>query len=449
MSITEVTEATIGRTLHPYQKLAIDWILSHKSCGIFADMGLGKTSIVLHALKDLPQPALLIGPIRVIEGVWAPESKLWPDTKGLTFSLLRGAPKARKAALLAPAQVYMVNPEFVGEVLDSEPSKFKTLIIDESSLYKNASTLRFKTLKKHIKQFERVIILTGTPTPNSLMDIWSQIYFLDQGERLGKNQFAFRSKYFEQKDFLGYVFEPRQGALEDVTRKVSDTVLRIDATDHLPPRTVLHNKVMLELTSPIKKIYDEVKREAFSKIKDDSAISAVNAVAALMKLRQIASGFVYNDEGKTEHLHSVKIEALKEIIEETGSPILVLYNFNHELEGIKQAFETAVIFDSDKIEDWNAGKIPLMLLHPASGGHGINLQYGGHTIVVYSSSFSYGQMSQALARVDRQGQTKTVVFHYLMVKDSVDELIFETILNKSYNQTSILKRIKDYASNSH
>lgn len=436
------------RSLHAYQKTAIEWILSRKSSGVFADMGLGKTAITLHAIKDLPGPVLLVGPIRVIEGVWEAEAGVWDETKGITFNLLRGAPKARSEALLRPSQVYLVNPELLEEVLTNPKApKFKTLIVDESSMYKNAATKRFKTLKKYIKDFERVVILTGTPTPNSLMDIWPQIFLLDQGERLCKNQFAFKSKYFEQKDYMGFVFEPRLGAMEAVTNKISDLVMRIDAKDHLPPRTVLQNQILIDLPGPVRKVYESMKREAFSKINDESNISAVNAVAALMKLRQVASGFVYNDEGKVEHLHSEKINALQEVIEETGSPVIVLYNFNHELEGLKKAFKHGVVFDSPHIEAWNEGKIPLMFLHPASGGHGVNLQYGGHTMVIFSSSFSYEQMSQAMARIDRQGQADTVIFHSLIVRDSVDELIFETLSNKGHNQDSILKRIKEYASN--
>ena len=435
-------------SLHDYQKNARKFILDRPCSGIFADMGLGKTALTLHAIKDLPQPVLLIGPIRVVEGVWRAEALIWGETKGLTFSLIRGAPKARSEALSRPAQVYLSNPETLGSMFaDPKCPAFKTLIVDESSMYKNSTTKRFKTLKAALPKFERVVILTGTPTPNGLMDLWSQIYLLDRGARLGKNAFAYKAKYFEQKDYMGFVFEPRLGAEERVTELISDIVMRIDAKDHLPPRTVIHNKVMLDLPPNVRKIYEDMKRTAFAKINADSDISAVNAVAALMKLRQVANGFVYNDAGEVDHLHSEKIDALKEVIEETGSPIIVLYNFNHELEGLKKAFKNAVVFDASKIEDWNAGKIPLMFLHPGSSGHGVNLQYGGHTMVAFSASFSQEQMSQAMARIDRQGQAHPVFFHYLMVRDSVDELIFETLQNKSHNQTSILKRIKEYASN--
>lgn len=410
-------------------------------------MGVGKTALTLHAMLQLPKPILLLGPIRVVEGVWAAEAALWPETQALTFSLVRGAPKARSVALSAPADVYPTNPEMVPSVFeDKNCPKFKTLVVDESSMYKNASTSRFKTLKKLLPLFDRVVILTGTPSPNGLMDLWGQIYLLDQGERLGKNQYSFKAKYFEQKDYMGFVYEPRLGAMEAVTDKFTDLVMRIDAKDYLPPRSVVHNKVMLDLPPSARKIYESMKKDAFAKITEDTGVSAVNAVAALMKLRQVASGFIYNDDGEVEQLHSEKIDALQEIVEETGSPIIVLYNFNHELEGLKKAFKKAVVFDASKIKDWNEGKIPLMFLHPGSSGHGVNLQHGGHTMVIYSSSFSQEQMSQAMARIDRQGQTDVVVFHYLMVRDSVDELIFETLSDKSHNQNSILKRIKEYAS---
>lgn len=428
--------------LHPYQVDGVAFLQANPCGALFIDMGLGKTIITLAAIADDPGPTLLVGPIRVIETVWAQEAKKWPATRHITFSLVRGSPAARRKALEASADVYLVNPELLPEALEAR--SYKRLIIDESSMFKNPSTKRFKLLRKNLDKFERRIILTGTPTPNSLMDIWSQIFILDQGERLETAFGRFKNRYFFQVDYMGFKFEPHAGAVDRVTELISDLVFRVDAKGILAERPVIRNPVEFYLPKDAQKLYDAMEKHALVELTETS-ISAANAAAALMKLRQVASGFVYDDERGTVDVHSEKIEAVAEILDQTSSPLIVVYNFQHELAALREAYPQGVTLDNWNQDDWDAGKIPLLFLHPASGGHGLNLQYGSHNMVIFSASFSYEQMAQTMARIDRQGQEFPVVFHFLVAKDTVDELLMSVLKAKATNQTTVLDLIKDYA----
>lgn len=439
----------MNRTLRPYQERAVSFLSSKPHSGLFMDMGLGKTPSTLHALLDLPEedrPILLVGPIRVIESVWAAEAALWPKTQGMTFSLVRGTPKDRAAALRARADVYLVNPESLESVLnDPESQKLRTLVVDESTLFKNPSAKRFKALRKRLKQFSRRHILTGTPAPNSLLDLWAQVFLLDMGIRLGTSFFHFRERFFRQADYMGYSWTPREGAAEEIARHISDIILRIEAKGNLPPREVIHNRVEVHLPPAVRKQYKSMEKEALAELLSGDTITAVNAAATLMKLRQLASGFLYDDEGKAWELHQEKIRATQEVLEGTGSPVILVYQFQHELTMLKRAFPQGREYDPSLEEKWNAGKVPLFFLHPQTGGHGLNLQYGGHTMVIYSGSFSSEYMNQVMARIDRQGQEYPVVFHYLVAKDTVDELVLEVLQSKTTSQFKLMELIKAYA----
>jgi SNF2 family DNA or RNA helicase len=433
------------RLPRPYQAEAIKFLLATPCAGLFADMGLGKTGAVLLSLIQMKErPVLIVGPIRVIETVWEPESRKWEETTGLTFSLVRGSKPDRVKALETPADIYLVNPELLEEVLLAKDWTGGVLVIDESSMFKNPSTKRFKTLRKHLTKFARRIILTGTPTPNSLMDIWSQVFILDRGQRLETAFYRFKMRYFRQADYMGYKFEPVEGATERVTETVSDIILRIEAKGNLPARETLDNLVEFELPPAARRTYREMERHALVTLNDEN-VSAANAAAALMKLRQIANGFVYNDLGETEAIHDEKILATQEIVDATSSPVIVVYNFQHELAALRKAFPFGVTLDDWNQDDWDAGKIPLLFLHPASGGHGLNLQYGCHTMIIFSGSFSYEQMAQTKARIDRQGQEFPVVFHFLEARDTVDELVRSVLEAKATTQATVLSLVKEYA----
>lgn len=434
-----------ARILRPYQAQAVDFLKRVPTAALFIDMGLGKTAATLHAILSFPRPILLVGPIRVIETVWEGEAQKWPATKDLKFSLVRGSPAARRRALEADADIYLVNPELLEEALLAR--SYEALVIDESSLFKNPSTKRFKTLRKHLPKFARRVLLTGTPSPNSLMDLWSQIFILDRGERLETAFYRFKSRYFEQVDYQGFKFEPRAGSKEIITSLISDIVFRVEAKGNLPEREVIPNPIEVHLPPDARKLYDKMARDAFMRLCEKTSITAANAAAAMMKLRQIASGFVYNDDQDTVAVHREKVEALRSVIEETGSPVIVVYHFQHELKALRKAFPSGIgLNDPEWTQDkWDAGKIPLLFLHPASGGHGLNLQYGSHTMAIFSPSFSFEQMAQTMARIDRQGQENPVVFHLIKAADTVDELIYEVLDQKEATQSKVLQMVKDYA----
>jgi SNF2 family DNA or RNA helicase len=428
--------------LRPYQIEAVEFIRSHKQGGLFIDMGLGKTASTLHAALNLPKPILLVGPIRVIETVWEREAAKWMETRGLSFSVVRGSPKDRLQALARPADVYMTNRELLPEVLAH--TSWQTLIIDESTLFKNPSTKGFKILRKSLAKIPHRYILTGTPTPNSLMDLWSQIFILDLGQRLGRSFSQFKQRFFRQVDYQGYKFEPLPGAEEKITELISDIIFRVEAKGNLADREVIFNEIEIILPPKARKAYRDLEVQAMTVLADEN-ITAVSAAAALMKLRQVASGFVYDDNGQTIHVHNEKIEATLSVIDQTGSPVIIVYNFIHELAALKKAIPQGVEFSSSLQYQWDLGELPVIFLHPQSGGHGLNLQYGGHTMVIFSGSFSYEQMSQTKARIDRQGQKDIVIFHSLIAKDTVDEMIAEVLVSKEQTQTRVLDRIKEYA----
>ena len=433
------------RKLRPYQVKAIDFVKSREQAGLFVDMGLGKTASMLHAALSLPKPILLVGPIRVIETVWEQETEEWPNLDGkFKFSLVRGTPKQRAKALEAEADIYLVNPEMLHEAIDQK--EWKTLIIDESSMFKNPSTQRFKRLRKHLKKIPRRYILTGTPAPNGLLNLWSQIFILDLGERLTTSYYRFRQRFFHQTDWQGYVWEPLPGARERVLELISDLILTIEAEGNLPPREAIHNRVYVNLPPKARSAYDAMEAVCLSVLENEETVTAATAAAATMKLRQMASGFVYNDEAETEHLHDEKVKALHEILDGSSSPVIVVYQFQHELAALQAAFpEGRTIKEKGVVEDWNRGEVPILFLHPQSGGHGLNLQHGGHTMAIFSGTYSAEQMSQTKARIDRQGQKFPVIFHYLLARNTIDEVILSVLEGKVKAERDVINLIKEYA----
>lgn len=432
------------RELHDYQERALDFAVSRPNAGMFVDMGLGKTAITLHLLLESEKPALIVGPIRVIESVWRQEAQIWPGTQKIRFSLLRGNPNQRALAAKEEADVYLANPELLEEALLARDD-YKTLIIDESTLFKDPSSTRFKVLRKHLARFKRRVILTGTPTPNGLLDLWAQVFILDRGERLGSSFSKFKQTYFYQTDYLGYKFAPHEWAVEAITSKVSDIVFRMSAREAFAPRRVVKNIIRFTLPTAARGIYRDLEKDAIARLTKEDVVSATSAATVMMKLRQVASGWVYDEDGQTHPIHAEKVKIVQEILDQATSPVILLYQFRHELAALQKVFPQGKVFDSDLVEPWNAGEVPLLFLHPQSGGHGINLQYGGHTMIVFSASFSLEQMSQAMARIDRQGQAAPVIFHHLVADGTVDELLLEVLDQKAEGQAEVLKLILEYA----
>lgn len=453
------------RQLRPYQDRGVDFLLDTPKAALWVDMGLGKTAIILHALLDLLRSGevkgkvLLIAPLRVVETVWEQEAQEWVPTRGLRFSVLRGTPKQRKEAASREADIYMCNPELLEEALKAR-SDYEVLVIDESTLFKNPSTKRFKMLRKHLRRFSRVIEATGTPTPNGLEDLWSQIFLLDQGDRLFSSVTRFRNHYFYQTDYLGYKRAPHDWAKEDILSRVSDLIFRIprDSEEmNLGLKEPLENLVRIPLPDRARKLYDQMEKRALMSLRGVD-ISAPMAATKFAKLRQIAGGFVYDEEGKPLPIHKEKLKATREIVEGTGSPVIVVYQFQEELRLLREEFPEGVVFGrpggkwtkpgglAAKHRDaWNRGEIPILFLHPQSGGHGLNLQFGGHVMVIYSGSFSLEQMDQVRKRIDRPGQKEVVVYHWLLIEDSVDFLLLDVIQTRSGDQSQVLSLIKEYA----
>lgn len=435
------------KKLRPYQEEGVAFLQENKAAGLFMDMGLGKTTTVLHALADLPGPTLLVGPLRVVESVWHREAADWEATRNLKCILVRGSPKYRQEARRTKADIYLVNPEILEECLsDPPPGGFRNLVIDESTMFKNPSTKRFKVLRRHLKDFERRMILTGLPTPNSIMDLWSQIFVLDRGERLDTSFMRFKSKYFYTTDYQGYKFEPFDWATEDILSNTRDILYRISGKDVLPPREVLLNKIYTPLPAAAQKQYDKMAEEAFLEIAEEETLTAGTAATKLVKLRQLAGGFIYNDQEGITKLHSAKLDALQEIIDSlNGEPVIIVYQFNHERDELMKRYPDAPKYSEEVQDAWDAGEIPIMFLHPQSGGHGINLQKGGCKMVVYSGTFSYEQMHQTMGRIDRSGQKNPVTFHLLVAPDTVDEMLLKVIEGKEKTQKAVLAMIKEYA----
>lgn len=442
------------KELHPYQDRGVQFMVDNPASALFVGMGLGKTGIVLNALLEIPGPTLLVGPIRVIETVWRKEAKQWPGpaVRDFRFSLLRGKPMDRRDALLKPADVYMVNPELLPEVLDALAEKKRgaipNLIIDESTMFKDPSSRRFKTLRKRLRLFERKTIMTGTPAPNSLLDMWAQTFILDQGERLGKSFTKFKSTYFYTTDWLGYEWAEHDWARDEITKKISDLVYEVTyeeaAIDRFEPNIHI---VGVDLPAEARAFYRQMEKLAFAEIDEKTVITASTAAVVTLKLRQIAAGFIYDDDREIVEVHREKIKATKRLLREFDSPTIIVYQFTHELEALKRAIPQGVVFDSDKEDDWNRGKIPVLFLHPQSGGHGLNLQFGGHHMIIYSASYSLEQMSQVVKRIDRQGQKVPPEVHYLVARNTIDEVIVEVLQTKEDNQREMLHRLREYILN--
>lgn len=461
-----MTTRTVNQ-LRPYQAKAIEHMLSHPQGGLFLDMGLGKTASALTAIQEFKRfgvgATLVVGPIRVIETVWRQEAAVWEHTKDLSFSMIRGNATQRTEALRAKADIYLINPEHLVWLFDTigeeQPFPFEVLMIDESSMFKDIGTKRFKALRHQVKKFQRRYILTGTPTPNKLLELWPQLFLIDEGQRLGTSFTRFKARYFAPVDRWGYKVEPREGARERVYESIADIVLRMDAKDYLDLPEVIFNRVETPLDKDTMRIYREVEDQAFSSLDSMTRITAMNVMGSLIKARQVANGVVYTEFGdgkseavtKTKVLHKEKLNAAREIVDETGSPVIIVYNFKHELALLQEEFKdmnpVTLVDEKDAskvVADWNAGKIQVLFLHPQSGGHGLNLQEGGHTMIWFGLTFSYEQYAQTIARINRQGQTKPVVVHTLIAPGTVDVLLEKVLESKKAEQDDLFAYLKNY-----
>lgn len=443
---------------HGYQIRCAKHCLRHKRSALFLDMGLGKTVIVLTVISNLIQrglisSALIIAPLRVVYNVWPTEIEKWDHLSELKLQIIHG--KNKEAQLRSQSDVYVTNYESIPWLFDyvTQNETFQCLIdmivFDESTAIKSSTTQRFKKLRLMMKRFDRRIILSGTPAPNSLLDLWSQYFLLDDGARLGSSKYWFQNAYFFQTDYQGYEWSPLPFASEDISKKVSDITIRLKAEDYLDMPKLIHNEIRWNMKPKIWKKYREFERNFLFDL-DNEVVTAQNAAAKSTKLRQYVSGFVYDEEGKPIDVHSDKTDALVEIAEgNAGENMLVAIQFRYEYEIIKRKFPDApVIYGGMSqsttralIKKWNEGSIPMLVVHPASIAHGINLQAGGRFLVWYGIPWSSEHYQQLLGRLYRQGQTKPVINSFIIAKDSIEERVVETLKTKGETEKSFLKKL--------
>ena len=440
---------------HGYQKKATERILQQKRVGLFLDMGLGKTVITLTAIKELIEDfaiwkALVIAPKRVAEDTWSREHEKWDHLSGLRISKVLGTPAQRMKALKAEADIYVIGRDNVKWLVElmGKSWPFDRVVIDELSSFKNPSAQRFKALRKVIPASDRVVGLTGTPSPNGLMDLWAEIYLLDRGERLGTTISEYREKYFRagaRNGYIVYKWEPYSYSQKEIERKISDICMSMSAEDYLELPERIDNEIKIRLSEKEMKQYNQMERDQLLRI-DDEAVVALNAAAVMNKLLQMANGSVYADGGDVVRIHEKKLDALEEIIDTTGEPVLVFYSFRHDLEAIKKRIPDArELESSEDIARWNQGEIPVLLCHPASVGYGLNLQDGGHVIVWYGLTWSLELYQQANARLFRQGQQKAVIIHHLIAEGTVDEQVMRALQHKDTSQSALLAALKERA----
>lgn len=444
--------------LHNYQLATVEHIKANTHCGAFLDMGLGKTVSTLTAFNSLAfeeleiSRALVIAPKRVAESVWSAEIHKWAHLRHLKISKIIGNEKQRRKALAEKADIYTIgrdNVAWLCGLYGGSMLPFDMLIIDELSGFKNPSSVRFKALRAVQPSFKRVVGLTGTPAPNGLIDLWSQIYLLDRGQRLGKFISHYREDYFHSAIKNGpitYKYGLDKGAEEKIYNKISDICISMKASDYLELPGRIENIIEIKFTPELQKKYDDFEREKVLEMFSDQDITAVNAAALSNKLLQFANGAIYDEAKKFHVVHDLKIEAIKEIIEDAnGKSVLVAWSYRHDMErllvALKQYQPRELKTDND-INDWNEGKIQVMLMHPASGGHGLNLQSGGHIIVWFGQTWSLELEQQFNARLDRQGQKNVVVINRLVATNTIDEDVIAAIQGKADNQDKLMDAVK-------
>lgn len=435
-----------------YQQFATDFILNQSICCLMLDMGLGKTVITLTALWQLAldsfdvSKVLVIAPKRVAEDTWPKELAKWEHLTGLTSSLVLGSAAEREAALQRKAFLYIINRENVAWLAKNHYWDFDMVVIDELSSFKSNKAERFKAMKKVRPMVTRIVGLTGTPAPNTLLDLWPQMYLMDMGQRLGRFIGGFRDRFFlpdKRNREIIYSYKPREGAEDAIYALISDICISMKAADYLDMPERIDNRIEVSMSPKERKLYDDFQKDMVLSIGDEE-LDATNAAALSNKLLQMANGAVYGEDKKVIPIHDRKLDALEDLVEAAnGKPLLVAYWYKHDLQRIKDRFKNARCIDTAKdIDDWNAGKIPLALIHPASAGHGLNLQDGGCTIVWFGLTWSLELYQQLNARLWRQGQKHTVVIHHIVTKGTHDEDVMRALENKDTRQSALIEAVR-------
>lgn len=434
----------LGRSnLHDYQLEAIRFAANTPKCALWLGLGAGKTASSLTYARDMldaleVEKVLIVGPLKVSNTVWHVEIAKWAHLTGTTYSICTGSKQDRLNGLARDVELYIINRENIPWLVDHYGKKwpFDCVIIDEASSFKNNSSQRWKALKKVSPLINRMVQLTGTPAPNGLLDLWSQMYLLDGGAALGRNMTAYKNRWFES-DFMGYSYTLRPGAEDQIYKAIEHLVYRCEEQKHseridmeryvtLPPK--LYNQ------------YKDLEKEFLIELQDQT-VTAVSAAALSNKLLQFVNGNIYNEDGETINIHKHKIDVLKEIREETDEPLLVAYNYKSDLKDLMKAFPEgeALGKTEEQVERWNNKEISMLFVHPASAGHGLNLQRGSSVLVWYGLTWSLELYLQLVGRLDRQGQTKTVKNIRIVCSDTIEERVIMRLLDKNETQTNLLE----------
>ena len=444
---------------HDYQKYAIDYIETHPIAAVLLDMGLGKTVISLTAIEDLlfdsfeVHRVLVVAPLRVARDTWPAEIKKWSHLKDLTYSVAVGNVKERRVALTSSADITIINRENLEWLIEDSgfPFDFDMVILDELSSFKNHRSKRFRSMMKVRPKVKRIVGLTGTPSSNGLMDLWAEFRLLDMGQRLGRFITQYRTNYFmpdKRNGEIIYSYKPLPGAENTIYREISDITISMKSTDHLKMPKLISSEYEVRLSDEEQKRYDSLKKNLVLQLPAGD-ITAANAASLSGKLCQMANGAVYSNTGDIVHIHDRKLDALEDLIEAAnGKPVLVAYWFKHDLARISERLHKlhipfSCLDTSDSIRRWNNSELPVALVHPASAGHGLNLQSGGSTLIWFGLTWSLEFYQQTNARLWRQGQTAgTVVIEHIITKGTIDERIMKALSQKNSTQAALINAVK-------
>ncbi|MFR1708830.1 MAG: SNF2-related protein [Clostridium sp.] len=438
---------------HKYQTYATNFILKHPIAAVFLEMGLGKSVITLTAIFDLCLDSfeigkvLVIAPLRVARDTWPAEINKWEHLKGLEFSVAIGTEQERLAALRKPASVYLINRENVDWLVNKSgiPFDYEMVVIDELSSFKSYGAKRFKSLLKVRPRAKRIVGLTGTPSSNGLMDLWAEFRILDMGKRLGRYITHYRNSFFtpdKRNQQIVFSYKPLPGAEDAIYRLISDITISMKSVDFLKMPECVINEVPVYLNDKEQSVYDHFREEMVLEFADEE-IDAMNAAVLSGKLLQMANGAIYDDDKNSHIIHDRKLDALEDLIEgANGKPVLIAYWYNHDLERIKTRFNVREIKTSKDIKDWNNGDISVAVIHPASAGHGLNLQSGGSTLIWFGLTWSLELYQQTNARLWRQGQNETVIIHHIITKGTIDEDVMRALKRKEKTQSDLINAVK-------
>lgn len=445
---------------YPYQTYCINRIISDPFLALFLDMGLGKTVITLTALHNLKyfyfriNKTLIIAPKKVAETTWSTEADKWAHLERLKISIVLGTAKQRIDALNAPADIYVINRENTQWLVEycGNNWDFDVVVLDESSSFKNHRAKRFKSLKAVRPKIKRLIELTGTPSPHGLTDLWAQMYLLDGGKRLGRTISVYRDMYFvpdKRNRTTIFSYAPKEGAADEIYKQIADICISMKSDDYLTLPDLMYDDIPVKLDDKAAKAYRRLERDMLLEVDDNGDVITANTAATLTgKLLQLCNGAVYDEIGEVTEIHDCKIEVLLETIEQLqGQHVIIYYYFKHDKDRILMALEAKglnvrVYTGAKDADDWNAGKIDILLAQPSSCGYGLNLQDGGHHIIWFGLTWSLEDYQQANKRLHRQGQLYPVIVHRLIVKNGMDEDVIASLESKDNTQESLLKALK-------